>query len=327
MGNANTAVFIEKTYDMICRCDPMVACWNDTGDAFIVKDTAKLANMHIPRYFDHSNFSSFARQLNFYGFRKINNVQEDGFNSGHVRFYHEYFCRNRPELLSKIKRSTLGVSNSKLVNKEIETLKVTVSNLEEKIAKMTSDFEVKMREMHNIMQNHQRRQCNCSCGTIEEPVRQHKETSTKEVNSSPEPTHLSEPKLVKLIDINSPIIKREHGDVPISDITSISKENFERQQSMQSADFIRLINDDTFDDCVAGLPLSSFDPDQILSFIDRRRSTDSNALPPLPESLTRMPEKGIIRFLSDLSVSLEEKDGKKQKKTPDMTADADTIKN
>jgi len=26
-NNANTAVFIQKTYDMICRCDPTVACW------------------------------------------------------------------------------------------------------------------------------------------------------------------------------------------------------------------------------------------------------------------------------------------------------------
>ena len=145
---------------MINRCDPKVACWNEKGDIFIVKDSTTLAKLFIPRYFDHSNFSSFARQLNFYGFRKINNLHDvDEYSSNHVRFHHEFFCRERPDLLSRIKRSTLNNSNSKVVNKEIEGL------LEAKIAKMENDFETKMREMYYMMQRH--RQCPCSCKTNE----------------------------------------------------------------------------------------------------------------------------------------------------------------
>jgi len=163
-NNANTAVFIQKTYDMISRCDPNVACWSDAGDLFIVKGSTKLAKMHIPRYFDHSNFSSFSRQLNFYGFRKINNLHEtDGFTSSHVRFHHEYFRRERPDLLSNIKRSTLNNSNSKVVNKEIENLKLTVTKLEEKINQMSSDFEAKMKEMYNMMQQQYSRPCAQCC--------------------------------------------------------------------------------------------------------------------------------------------------------------------
>ena len=34
---------------------------------FVVKDPDTFASQIIPQYFDHNKFSSFARQLNFYG--------------------------------------------------------------------------------------------------------------------------------------------------------------------------------------------------------------------------------------------------------------------
>ena len=34
---------------------------------FVVKDPDQFAADIIPQYFDHNKFSSFARQLNFYG--------------------------------------------------------------------------------------------------------------------------------------------------------------------------------------------------------------------------------------------------------------------
>lgn len=298
---------------MINRCDPQVACWNDKGDIFIVKDSSSLAKIFIPRYFDHSNFSSFARQLNFYGFRKINNLHDtDGFSSNHVRFHHEYFCRDRPELLSKIKRSTLNNSNSKLVNKEIEALKATVSNLEEKIAKMSSDFEAKMREMYYMMQQ-QQRQCSCACNKITKEVVTHEETiQPKQVQLSA-PTQHSELPPPKRVRIN----KHDDLAVPISEVPhlpTLKEPNFERQQSVQSTDFlVSLLKDETLDpsdDYVDIPPFSSLDPDQLLTFPERNTE--------LPPSLKRMPEIGIIRFLSDLSASRATSLGEKEKKVVDM---------
>lgn len=64
--------FLSKTYQIVD--DPSfddVVSWNDDGSAFIVWKPAEFARDLLPKYFKHNNFSSFVRQLNTYGFRKI----------------------------------------------------------------------------------------------------------------------------------------------------------------------------------------------------------------------------------------------------------------
>ena len=56
---------------MIGRCEPTIATWSPLGDTFVVKNVKIFASTILPQYFKHSNFSSFNRQLNLYGFRKL----------------------------------------------------------------------------------------------------------------------------------------------------------------------------------------------------------------------------------------------------------------
>jgi hypothetical protein len=63
------------------------ASWSDAGDSFVVKNTQDFAAKVIPCFFKHSNFSSFVRQLNFYGFRKVK--AESILNTGNVSNYEE----------------------------------------------------------------------------------------------------------------------------------------------------------------------------------------------------------------------------------------------
>ena len=121
---------------------------------FIVKDPDAFATQIIPQYFDHNKFSSFARQLNFYGFRKmqskpIRNSDYDAGTAKHVTFYNENFKRGRCDLLKKIQRSTRGGNANAAMDhaKEITTLREQVATLEQKITDMNAQFEDRLRRV------------------------------------------------------------------------------------------------------------------------------------------------------------------------------------
>ena len=121
---------------------------------FVVKDPDLFAAEIIPQYFDHNKFSSFARQLNFYGFRKmqakpIRNADFDADTAKYVTLYNEKFKRGRCDLLKEIQRSTRGGNSGNATvaeqQKEIEALKGRVSQLENQIDSINSHFEERLR--------------------------------------------------------------------------------------------------------------------------------------------------------------------------------------
>lgn len=121
---------------------------------FVVKDPDLFASSIIPQYFDHNKFSSFARQLNFYGFRKmqskpIRNSDFDANTAKHVTFFNEYFKRGRCDLLKKIQRSTRGGGSTpgQDQQREIQTLRDQIATLETTISEMGVQMEERMRRL------------------------------------------------------------------------------------------------------------------------------------------------------------------------------------
>ena len=101
----------------------------------MVKDTKKFAQKEIPKFFEHNNFSSFSRQLNFYGFKKVPNKtvrldEYDKSTAGHVRFHNENFKCGRVDLLSRITRSTKNGGTAQNQAQEVKILKERVDHLE-----------------------------------------------------------------------------------------------------------------------------------------------------------------------------------------------------
>ncbi|KAE8718512.1 Heat stress transcription factor B-1 [Hibiscus syriacus] len=98
------APFLTKTYQLVD--DPItddVVSWSENGSSFVVWKTADFAKDLLPTCFKHNNFSSFIRQLNTYGFRKV--VPDKW------EFANENFKRGQNELLSKIRRRKMVTSS------------------------------------------------------------------------------------------------------------------------------------------------------------------------------------------------------------------------
>merc|ERR1711976_486289 len=93
--------FVRKTFELVSdqSTNPIVG-WSSEGTSFLIYNPQEFQTKILPRYFKHKNLCSFVRQLNTYGFKKVNNPT----NSPVLEFQHPHFEEKKRSMLGNIVR-------------------------------------------------------------------------------------------------------------------------------------------------------------------------------------------------------------------------------
>jgi len=80
--NTATPAFPTKLYNMLAEAvnagKESIVAWNPDGKSFKANDPKKFVVEILPNHFKQTQYKSFQRQLNFYGFVRITHGQSEG---------------------------------------------------------------------------------------------------------------------------------------------------------------------------------------------------------------------------------------------------------
>lgn len=146
--------FVTSLRKIINETSNNIVSWSKDGTKFFVYDKDYFTKNIQCKYFSSTSFSSFVRQLNFYQFKKVTEIDENGTaNKLKLCFQHPNFRRDNPEEMHLIVRKV----NQTAVDREINGMKKQftelqaqfievleqVKSLGEKVAQLSTKIDTK----------------------------------------------------------------------------------------------------------------------------------------------------------------------------------------
>ena len=98
----STVLFPWKLHEMLKSCTAKdkenIASWVSNGRAFRVHDIRTFVSEILPLFFNQTKYKSFQRQLNLWGFQRVQSGPQRG------AYSHNFFLREEPTLCSRLTR-------------------------------------------------------------------------------------------------------------------------------------------------------------------------------------------------------------------------------
>ena len=144
--------FLEKLFKILKnKKNNNIIHWDNDGTKVIINNPVIFSKTILPEYFKHENYSSFIRQLNIYGFHKINNI----YKTEVEQYTNENFKKNKSlEEIRSIRRKNIvyedeeNTESKKTINKQIKKHMSVLDQINNK-----DNDETKIDEYKKIIQN------------------------------------------------------------------------------------------------------------------------------------------------------------------------------
>lgn len=171
-GPKTRPAFVMKIWSMVNdNANHEYIRWNEDGESFQVVHREEFMKKILPKYFKHNNFASFVRQLNMYGWHKVQDInsgslKEERGQEEILQFKNPYFIKGREDLLDNIVRNKAGNQenesldlsniNFQLIINELDQIKLNQMAIIEDMRRMRSDNQTLWNESFATRERHQK---------------------------------------------------------------------------------------------------------------------------------------------------------------------------